>query len=114
MITPYIYRFTLGRNNPRTIDNKRIVYFDGKQMEIEHNNVEFRWEVKLTFDEFNKKIEGTQGITAIYGEFEDLDRKELVNFLTWILENYSNVNEKRIEEIVNAYIDAKMVTSLFN
>ena len=97
MITPYRYRFVLGPNNPRTIENKHIIVYDGDRMEIDSNSVEFKSEKKLTWGEFLDKTKGTEGISGVYGSFEedDIKYRSLITYYDLLVEelykgDYSN------------------------
>ena len=70
MITPYKYRYKLGRETVRTKNNKYQVYHNGVRHEIESKEVEFMSDHKLTTEEFNKTVAGTVGIIEVKGEFE--------------------------------------------
>jgi hypothetical protein len=84
MTTWYKYGYSLGRDNPRTIDGKHIVFHNGREVDIESANVEFGDERMLTFDQFKKIVDGTVGITNIKGEFRDDERNRLVSLLDWM------------------------------
>lgn len=75
MITPYKYRFRLGKDTPRDINGNYIVVLDGIERNVNQNSyVEFLSTEQLSFDEFRKRVEGTQGIINIYGDFKDDNR----------------------------------------
>lgn len=101
MITPYKYRYTLGRFNPRTIKGKHIIILDGIQREIDNTSVEFASEHKLTFKEFQDKVKDTIGITNIYGDFVEEYRTELIEFLMFQNLLTKEESSKKVDEYLN-------------
>jgi hypothetical protein len=89
MITPYKYRFTLGRNTPRTPDGLYIVQFDGREVKTTNRTIEFNAGTELTLEQFNERVKGTEGIENVYGIFKDSLKTELNKFLEWVGNNYT-------------------------
>jgi hypothetical protein len=89
MITPYKYRFTLGKNTPRTPDGNYIVQFDGREIKTTNREIEFGVDREITLEEFNERVKGTQGIEAVRGIFKDSLKIELNKFLEWVGNNYT-------------------------
>jgi hypothetical protein len=103
MITPFKYRFRLGKNNPRHINGKRIVVLHGTERYIDCNEVEFCSDRKLTVREFQLATEGTIGIEQIFGDFVEEYRNDLIEYNMWA----SLVTREHAEIIVDAYLKQK-------
>lgn len=105
MITPYKYRFTIGKDNPRSMTGRHIIVYDGVEREVEPNSIEFNSEHKLTFQEFQNKIKGTIGVTHIYGEFVEEYREELIKFI--MFQNLLNKDEavKKVDNYLKCVRD---------
>jgi hypothetical protein len=103
MVTPYKYRFRLGKNNPRHLNGKRIVWLHGIERYIECNEVEFISERKLTMRDFQLATAGTVGIEQVFGDFVEEYRKDLIEFDMWA----SLITKEQAEIRVDAYLKQK-------
>lgn len=71
-ITPFVYKFEFtNKSNPKDEKNEYVIMFEGREVKVDSNIVQFNSQKQLSVQQVVNKIKGTKGVFSISGTFKD-------------------------------------------